>query len=80
MKQITILYFGLLREAAGCAEEHVSTEVTTAGELFDERAAIHGIQTAVENLKVARNEVFCSFNETLADGDVIAFMPPMAGG
>lgn len=80
MKQVTILYFGLLREAAGCTEETVETDAASVQALFLERAGVHGIDIADVQLKFARNEVFCSPDEPVSNGDTIACMPPMAGG
>lgn len=80
MKQITILYFGQLRQAAGLAEDQVQSAATTPRELLAEQATMRGFSYHESSLRFARNEAFCPADATLADGDTIAFMPPMAGG
>lgn len=80
---ITILYFAAVRDLVGIPEETVelSSDVSTIGALgsFLERrhSALAGRLKAV---RFARNEAFSTRDEELADGDVVALIPPVAGG
>jgi len=78
--RIEILYFARLREEAGLAVESVETACGTAGELYAELRSRHGLSLAAENLGVAINDTFASFDSPLAAGDRVAFIPPVCGG
>lgn len=80
MNQITILYFGQLKEESGVAEEIITTDSATVFDLYNNRATEHNMAFPAASLKFARNEVFCDANETVRNSDTIAFMPPMSGG
>ncbi len=82
--RINVLYFASLKEALQCAGETVSppAEIGTTGQLRDWLATIGGraaLATA-RNLRCARNQDMVGFDEALADGDEIAFFPPVTGG
>ena len=80
MSQVTILYFGRLREDAGTHQEEVSTAASTIADLIRERAQTLDFPYKIQSLRFARNEALCPADESIHDGDTIAFMPPMAGG
>lgn len=83
MMLVSILYFAAVRELVGHDEEqvHLPDEVTTIGELAafleQHRPALAG---RLASVRFARNEEFTTPGETLAAGDVIALIPPVAGG
>jgi sulfur-carrier protein len=80
---ITLLYFAAVRELVGKDEERVSlpADVTTVGALA---AFLAKHQPSLEGrlgaVRFARNETFATNDEALADGDVVALIPPVAGG
>lgn len=78
---ITLLYFAAVRELVGLGEERVETGARTVAELRAwlerERPALAGRLGAV---RFARNEEFAKDADALADGDVVALIPPVAGG
>ena len=80
MTTITLNYYAQLREQAGRSEERVQTSASTLRDLYDELRQRHGLTLAPESLKVAVNAQFSDWNRALADGDVIVFIPPVAGG
>jgi molybdopterin synthase sulfur carrier subunit len=83
MASVTVLYFAGLRDAVGCAEEalELSSALTTVGDLCEHLAARHAAYAeARAQVRVAHNEAFASGAERLADGDVVALIPPVAGG
>jgi molybdopterin synthase sulfur carrier subunit len=81
--RVTVLYFGGLRDAIGLSEEALELpgDVRTVGDLSAHLAARHrayGDQRAC--VRLARNEAFAGVDERLESGDVIALLPPVAGG
>jgi molybdopterin converting factor subunit 1 len=80
--RVRVLYFGQAREAAGRKEEEFSlpsaSSVKTLLSLsVDAHRGLHGMKDA---MRVAVNEEVAGQGYRLADGDVVAFLPPVAGG
>ena len=79
MPQVRVEYFAILREHVGKSAEDLKTTASTAGALFDELDARYDFPT-MSRMKVAINDEFSDWSATLADGDSIVFIPPVAGG
>jgi molybdopterin synthase sulfur carrier subunit len=80
---VRVLYFAGLRDALGLSEELLALppHVHTVGELRAHLAQRHGAYEENRGcVRVARNEAFAGDEERLANGDVIALIPPVAGG
>lgn len=75
-----LLYFASLADRAGAAEETRASGARTPRELYAEVAAQHAFGFAPERLRVAVNGAFAGWDLALADGDEIAFLPPVSGG
>ncbi len=81
--RVTLLYFAAVRDLLGTDEEEaelpagVATVRDLAGWLEAARPALAGRMGAV---RLARNERFADPDEALAEGDVVALIPPVAGG
>jgi len=80
MNDIEVQYFAVLRERAGTGRETVQTAAVTAGDLYDELAARHGLGLPRAMLRVAVNDEFADWSQPLAAGDRVVFIPPVAGG
>lgn len=78
--RLTVEYFAQLREQAGCSREPVSTTSRTPAELYAELQQRHGFTLPPASLKVAVNAAFGDWQQPLSSGDVIVFVPPVAGG
>jgi molybdopterin converting factor subunit 1 len=80
---VRVLYFGGLRDAVGLSEELIVLPAH-ACTVADVRALVAGRHRAyaegADCVRVARNEAFADDGEAVVEGDVIALMPPMAGG
>lgn len=81
---IHILYFAGLKEKLGIAAETVMPPPTivTTGALRDwlaSECSREALATA-KNLRCARNQDMVGFDAAIADGDEIAFFPPVTGG
>jgi molybdopterin converting factor small subunit len=79
-KRICVQYYALLREEAGKSEEALGTRAATPRELYEELQARYPFSLAPPMLKVAINDEFSDWAQTLADGDRVVFIPPVAGG
>jgi len=80
---LRVLFFAGLRDAVGLAEETLELPegVCTVGALADHLARRHPAYRARRaHVRIARNEAFASDDEPVADGDVVALIPPVAGG
>jgi molybdopterin converting factor subunit 1 len=80
---VRVLYFAGLRDAVGIAEEvlELPSGVRTVAALAEHLAARHrGFADRRAHVRIARNEAFAADQEVLADSDVIALIPPVAGG
>jgi len=80
---VRLLYFAGLRDAIGVGEESLQlpAEVQTVGALAEHLAKRHGgFAERRDHVRIARNEAFAHEQDLLADGDVIALIPPVAGG
>ena len=79
-RPLTIQYFALLREQAGRASESLDSAARTPRELYAELQARHRFTLPVEMLRVAVNGDFGEWEQPLAAGDAVVFIPPVAGG
>jgi molybdopterin synthase sulfur carrier subunit len=83
MARVRVLYFAGLREAVGLPEEDIDvpTSVRTVGELCTLLAARHdGYRARRTHVRAALNEAFAQDDEPVREGDVLALLPPVAGG
>lgn len=78
---ITLKYFGLLAEIANCNEEQMV--------LDDDVNTLLGLKSAIENrfpafqktaYSIALNQSLTNEDSPLNTQDVVAFLPPFAGG
>jgi len=82
--RVRVLYFAAVRDLVGIDAEDVelsATSVATVGAfaawLEAHRDALRGRMASV---RIARNEAFAKPDEALVEGDVLALIPPVAGG
>ena len=74
---ITIRYFASLREQLGRSEDRVETaDAATVAEVWQR---LHG-QDMPPRVLAAVNQEYVAGNHRLADGDEVAFFPPVTGG
>jgi molybdopterin converting factor subunit 1 len=79
--KLTILYFAAVRELVGKDEEAIDFAGGTIAELASfleqHQPALAG---RLKSVRFARNEEFALSSDAVAHGDVIALIPPVAGG
>ena len=78
--KVKIKYFASMREKCGKSDEVLDTNSINPRELFDEITNKYSLNININTLKVAINESYESFETKLQEMDVIAFIPPVAGG
>jgi len=79
-KAIRVQYYALLREQAGRSDETLTTGARDAGELYTELRQRYPFTLPMEMLRVAINAEFGEWSQPLEAGDVVVFIPPVAGG
>lgn len=80
---ITLLYFAAVRDLVGTDEEQVALPagVATIEALAAHLTTLHpALAGRLDYVRFARNEEFAQPGEPIASGDVIALIPPVAGG
>jgi molybdopterin converting factor subunit 1 len=81
--KVTVLYFAAVRELVGMDEEPldlpaaVATIDALAAHLCERHPSLEG---RLGYVRFARNEELARGADAIADGDVIALIPPVAGG
>jgi MoaE-MoaD fusion protein len=77
-----VLFFGLLKDVVGTsAEESEFPEGTDLRAVFDRYATRHPrLRELSRSIVVARNQEFAELTDKVAEGDEIAFLPPVSGG
>jgi molybdopterin synthase sulfur carrier subunit len=84
MPTVRLLYFASIQEAVGSGQESWSGSAQTVGELRAQLVARGGDWASAlgpqRAVRCARNLVLCDESAALAEGDEIAFFPPVTGG
>jgi molybdopterin converting factor small subunit len=90
--QLTVLFFGGLKESLACASEQVylpDTSPPSLRQLYQVLCARHTrLPSLMASVRLAHNEEFLPGSAesailgdtALQDGDVVAFIPPVTGG
>jgi molybdopterin converting factor subunit 1 len=80
--RVNILFFGLLRDLTGRSSEDLDVAAgATLEAIFDTCAArFPRLKEARSSLLIARNHEFAHAGDVAAEGDEIAFLPPVSGG
>lgn len=79
-KTIHVLYFANFREERGKNHETIQTVASTAAELYEELKNQFGFSLNRDQLRIAVNDEFKSWDAELGTDDQVAFIPPVAGG
>jgi molybdopterin synthase catalytic subunit len=80
--QVRVLFFGMLRDVVGTAEEQVQLEEeSSVGLLYGLYARrFPALERHSGSLLFSRNREFVGRSQKLSDGDEVAFLPPVSGG
>jgi molybdopterin synthase sulfur carrier subunit len=80
---IKVLYFAYLAETLGLGAENIAQEgFATAAELIEQLSQRGGQWQALkaDNVLIAINQAMAKPGDSIADGDEVAFFPPVTGG
>ncbi|MDQ2948551.1 MAG: MoaD/ThiS family protein, partial [Acidobacteriota bacterium] len=77
-----VLFFGLLKDIVGCAEDRIEiAQEQPLEELFDRYAGqFPRMREMSASIVLACNREFCDRTTIVRDGDEVAFLPPVSGG
>ena len=78
---VTLKYFGLIAEITNKKEEKLQLEQHDFSVAFL-KSKIESVYEGLQNASyaIAVNQSFCHLDSEIKDNDVIAFLPPFAGG
>lgn len=77
----TLLYFSFLYEKKGKSEEQRQLiDGLTAHDLFSSVCKELAINLKQTHVRVSINHTFVEWTQPIAAGDIVAFIPPVAGG
>ena len=79
-KLIDVLYFASLAEQAGKDEERLNFDGNSLTELYQLLADKYQFTLSQDKVAVAINHEITSWDSEIKTGDIIAFIPPVAGG
>jgi molybdopterin synthase catalytic subunit/molybdopterin converting factor small subunit len=79
---VKVLFFGMLKDVVGRAEDQLVLEDNaTLGRVFDHYGSrFPRLREMAGSILLARNHEFAGPSTQLAEGDEIAFLPPVSGG
>jgi MoaE-MoaD fusion protein len=80
--RVQVLFFGMLRDIVGRAEEQIELEDGARLETVFERYASQfpRLKDLASSIVLASNHQFCDRSVAVHEGDEIAFLPPVSGG
>ena len=80
--RVKVLFFGMLKDVAGRAEDSLElAEGSAVGAVFEHYASrFPPLREMAGRVVLARNQEFADPSAGVADGDEIAFLPPVSGG
>ena len=78
--KVNIEYFAKIREERGSSFDTLEVEPMSAKELYMLLKKKYKFSISFENLKVAVNEEFSSWDTMINENDTVVFIQPVAGG
>jgi molybdopterin converting factor subunit 1 len=76
--RVRVLYFGILKDAFGCAGEDVV--LADGASVADLLKAVRGSEGFWDSIAVAVNQEYAKAEDLLKEGDEVALLPPVSGG
>lgn len=82
-RNVTVLYFASIRELTGTSEVRLTLtdDIRTVADLSAHlETVVIALAGRLDSVRFAVNEEFASAETPIADGDVVAVIPPVSGG
>lgn len=76
---VDVLFFAELQEAVGSEKLSFDADGLTVKDLKSKWLAAYDLET-IDYAMIAVNEAYAEESTVLANGDVVAFIPPVSGG
>lgn len=82
MPTVRLLFFGVLKDLVGSSERAIEVASgTTAGQILESLCRSHEtLSNRRSSILIARNREFTTPDTIVAEGDEVAFLPPVSGG
>jgi molybdopterin synthase sulfur carrier subunit len=81
MNQYKLLFFGWLSEQTGCKETSWESSASNCQSLLQELTEHYSLDTErTRHFNVAVNDEYSDMQTSLKNGDLVVFIPPVAGG
>ena len=77
---IRIRYYGQLRDLANKSEESLPVSTDGPADIYEKLRQRYRFPLEQAHIRVAVNDAFADWDTPLADGDLLVFIPPVAGG
>jgi molybdopterin synthase catalytic subunit len=79
---VRVLFFGVLKDLTGRSEDRIQVEDNAqVGSVFNHYAErFPRLREMASSIVMARNQEFSPLSSPIADGDEVAFLPPVSGG
>jgi molybdopterin converting factor subunit 1 len=78
---VSVRLFARLRELAGLESERIQLPAgSTVTDVYDALRVTHPALPERESVRAALNQEFAEWSSPVADGDEVAFIPPVSGG
>lgn len=78
---ITVKYFASLREKAGKSHEELEiSHEESLSKIYDTLSQRYQFSLSANEIKFAVNNEYVEADHSLRNGDVLVFIPPVAGG
>lgn len=77
---IKVLYFSSLAQKVGKDSETVQTTSGDLATLYAKLSATYDFDLPQDKVAIAINHEFGDWDDAISSGDMVAFIPPVAGG
>lgn len=80
--QVRVLFFGMLKDVAGCSSESLTLpDQATAGDVLEHYAErLPKLKAGISSVAISVNQQYARREDRLRAGDEIGLLPPVSGG
>lgn len=78
--EIELIFYAGLKQEMGVEKLRVKTSAQKISDLYAELRKKYGLSLNENSLRFAKNHQLCGADDSISDGDLVVFLPPVAGG